>query len=218
MEPFTVLTAVAAPLPLANVNTDDIFPSPGANPIRHQGASTGGDQLGKNAFAVLRWNTDGTPREDFVLNRPPFDEAAILLALENFGCGSSREVAVWALLGAGIRCVIAPTFGDIFYSNCCKNGLLPVRLPHDTVLRMISLAGDPDGAIVTVALTTQRVTASDGSVHSFDIDPYRRECLLEGLDEIGETLKRHDAIERFESAYDQRRPWVTRSGARSGEG
>jgi len=211
VEPFTVLTSVAAPLPLANVNTDDIFPSPGASPIRPERASPSRDRLGKNAFAVLRWRADGTPRPDFVLNRPPYDRAAILLALENFGCGSSREVAVWALLGTGIRCVIAPSFGDIFFSNCCKNGLLPVRLPHDTVVRMIALAADP-ASTVTVDLTTQRVTASDGQVHSFDIDPYRRGCLLEGLDEIDETIKWRDAIERFESAYDDRRPWVARSG------
>jgi 3-isopropylmalate/(R)-2-methylmalate dehydratase small subunit len=215
MEAFTVLTSVAAPLPVANVNTDDIFPSPGANPIRQGAAPTGGDGLGKNAFAALRWNPDGTPRPEFVLNRPPYDQAAILLALENFGCGSSREVAVWALLGTGIRCVIAPTFGDIFYNNCCKNGLLPVRLPHDAVRRLMALADDPGRAMVTVDLTTQRVTASDGAVHAFDIDSYRRGCLLEGLDEIGETLKRREAIEGFEHAYDRRRPWVARSGPSS---
>jgi len=212
MEPFTILTAVAAPLPLANINTDDIFPSPAANPIRTGGAPTSGDQMGRNAFAALRWNTDGTPRPDFVLNRAPYDEAAIIVALENFGCGSSREVAVWALLGAGIRCVIAPSFGDIFFNNCCKNGLLPVRLSHDTVVRLMSLAGDPARAVVTVDLTTQRVSTSDGDVYSFDIDLYRRGCLLQGLNEVGETLLRRDAIERFESAYDARRPWVAHSG------
>ena len=216
MEPFTVLNGIAAPMPLTNVNTDDIYPASGLNPAlrNNPAALRSRDQLGLNAFGVWRWQKDGTPRHDFVLNRPPFDAAQILLAFENFGCGSSREMAVWALVGTGIRCVVAPSFGDIFYGNCFKNGMLPVRLPHETVTALIEMAeaataADPSAATVSVDLERQLVTAPDDSVHAFDVEPYRRQLLLEGLDEVAATMQRQEQITRFETEYAARRPWVT---------
>ncbi|MET0577785.1 MAG: 3-isopropylmalate dehydratase small subunit [Ilumatobacteraceae bacterium] len=212
MQPFVTLTSVAAPLAIANINTDDIFPAPATSPIKLGRAGASRDELGKNAFAVWRWNADETPRPEFVLNQPPFDQAAILVTLDNFGCGSSREMAVWTLLGTGIRCVIAPSFGDIFYGNCCKNGLLPVRLGGEDVAALLALVDVPGGALVTVDLTAQQVTGPDDSVHRFEIEPYHRTMLLAGLDEIAATLQRADAIEHFEQDYDRRRPWVAASG------
>jgi 3-isopropylmalate/(R)-2-methylmalate dehydratase small subunit len=212
VERFTTLTAVAAPLPWANVNTDDIFPSPGASPIARLpgGREALGERahMGRNAFAAHRWAPDGSPRPDFVLNRPPFDRAGILVARENFGCGSSREMAVWCLLGIGIRSVVAPSFGDIFYNNCFKNGLLPVRLGSDAVDHLLELADRVGARATTIDLERCRVTAADGSVHFFEVSDYQRQALLEGLDEVTATLARQPAIEAHEQAYLQRRPWL----------
>jgi len=210
MQPFTILTAVAAPLPRANINTDDIFPGPSASPIFRNNNKVGSLSdpafLGQNAFAALRWNDDGSAKPEFILNQSPYDSAKILVAGENFGCGSSREHAVWCLDKIGIRCVIAPSFGDIFYNNCFKNGLLPVRLPAAAVARLLS-AVQGDQPEVTVDLDAQEVRGG-GAVFSFEVDAYRRHCLLNGLDEIAATLEKLPLIEGFEQGYFRRRPWL----------
>jgi 3-isopropylmalate/(R)-2-methylmalate dehydratase small subunit len=212
MEPFTTLTGIAAPLPWTDVNTDDIFPAPGASPVARapggRAAFRDRSTLGPNAFAAHRWNADGTPRTDFVLNRSPFDRARILLAGENFGCGSSREMAVWCLVALGLRCIIAPSFGDIFYGNCTKNGVLPVRLPAEAVQRLTGLAEARPGAELTVDLGACTVTAPDGSVLPFEIGGYHRHLLLHGLDEVAATLERLPEIEAHEQAYLAQRPWL----------
>ncbi|TQM11261.1 3-isopropylmalate dehydratase small subunit [Pseudonocardia kunmingensis] len=212
MEPFTVLTAVAAPLPWSDVNTDDIFPGPGVTPVRHWPSArevlSDRHKMGPNAFAAHRYAEDGTPNPEFVLNRPPYDTAGILIARENFGCGSSREMAVWALVGIGLRCIIAPSFGDIFAGNCVKNGVLPVRLGHDVVERLLTTAAErPDGRF-TVDLQECTVTAPDDARHAFAIGAYQRDALLNGLDEIAATLSRLPTIDTHEAAYLARRPWL----------
>ncbi len=198
MQPFTVLTAVAAPLPLANVDTDKIIPARFLKTIARTG-------LGKNLFDTLRFDAAGQERPDFVLNTEPYRHAQILIAHENFGCGSSREHAPWALLDFGITCVIAPSFADIFHNNCFKNGILPVRLPRaqcDALMEDSRLGGN---ARVTVDLPRQLVLRPSGEELPFTIDPHRKHLLLEGLDEIGETLQRASAIAAFEA----RRPaWM----------
>ncbi|MFN0063737.1 MAG: 3-isopropylmalate dehydratase small subunit [Myxococcaceae bacterium] len=209
MEKFTTLTAIAAPLPWANVNTDDIYPGPAASPVR-AGTSRMLDrgEMGPNAFASYRWNPDRSPKPDFILNRPPFNEARILIARENFGCGSSREMAVWCLLEIGIRCVIAPSFGDIFYNNCFKNGVLPVRLPPEDVERVLTLAAGTPGPRFTVDLETSLVLAPDGSRYPFDVGEYRRQALLQGIDEIAAALARMSTIHAHEQEYYSMRPWL----------
>jgi 3-isopropylmalate/(R)-2-methylmalate dehydratase small subunit len=210
MRPFTTLTGIAAPLPWSNVNTDDIWPGPGASPVLKAGRmplQAPPDQHGPNAFAAVRWNDDLTPKPEFVLNRAPYDRAEILIARDNFGCGSSREMAVWALAAIGFRCVIAPSFGDIFHNNCFPNGVLPVRLPELVVEDLLRQAEDPD-ARFTVDLVNLQVTAPDGSVHAFAVGDYQRTMLLEGLDEITATLSRVPEINRAEAAYFARRPWL----------
>lgn len=212
MDTFTILTSVAAPLDWSDVNTDDIFPALQASPVRNQpdGREVFLDRskMGRNAFAAYRWHQDGMPNPDFVLNRAPFDRAQILIARENFGCGSSREMAVWALLGLGVRCVLAPSFGDIFYGNCFKNGLLPVRLPLRTIEDLLELARVSGDRPFTVDLQACLVTAPDGGRYGFAIRDYQRHALLHGLDEIAVTLTKRDAIEAHESAYLARRPWL----------
>jgi 3-isopropylmalate/(R)-2-methylmalate dehydratase small subunit len=211
MEAFTVLTAIAAPMPKPNINTDDIFPGPGASPIRrHMARDAFSDpaRMGPNAFAVLRWNEDGGPRPEFILNQPPYDQAKILIAGANFGCGSSREMAVWCLTGIGVRCVIAPSFGDIFYNNCFKNGLLPVRLAQGEVDELLALAADPADARFTVDLFDQTVLAPNGGVRRFEVVEYYRQALLNGLDEISATLTRADRIDAFERDYRGQRGWL----------
>jgi 3-isopropylmalate/(R)-2-methylmalate dehydratase small subunit len=212
MEPFTRLTAIAAPMPKPNINTDDIFPAPGASPVAKLiGGKAFSDpkQMGRNAFAVFRWDQDGDPLPDFILNQPPYDQARIIVAGANFGCGSSREMAVWALTGTGVRCVIAPSFGDIFYNNCLKNGLLPVRLPQAEVDELLALIGDPATATLTVDLTDQTVRGADGKARAFAIVAYFRQALLGGLDEISATSARMDKIEAFDRDYRRQRPWLT---------
>ena len=198
MHAFTTLTAIAAPLPESNVDTDKIIPARFLKTIERSG-------LGRHAFDAMRYNPDGTERPDFVLNRAPYRAAEILIAHENFGCGSSREHAPWALLDFGIRCVIAPSFADIFHNNCFKNGILPVCLPREICDRLMADASAGANSRLTVDLERQVVVRPDGEAIPFAVDPLRRHLLLEGLDDIGQTLRHADAIDRFEA----RRPvWM----------
>ena len=201
MQPFTVLTSVAAPLPLANVDTDTIYPAQGARTLGRTG-------LGRNLFGALRYREDGSENPDFVLNKPPYRSAKILLAGENFGCGSSREHAPWALLDFGIRAVITPSFAEIFYGNCFRNGMLPVRLAAaevDALMEMSSAESPPE---LTVSLVDQTVTAPSGWRAGFAVDPDRREALLNGLDEVGFTLSRLGVIDAFEERHWADKPWL----------
>jgi 3-isopropylmalate/(R)-2-methylmalate dehydratase small subunit len=195
MQPFTTLTGVAAPLPLANVDTDKIIPARFLKTIARTG-------LGKNLFDTLRYDADGHERPDFVLNREPYRRAEILVAHENFGCGSSREHAPWALLDFGIRCVIAPSFADIFYNNTFKNGILPVVLPREQCDALMEDARLGGNARVTVDLARQVVIRPNGEEFSFAVDPFRKHLLLNGLDDIGQTMQRAAGI----NAYEARRP------------
>jgi 3-isopropylmalate/(R)-2-methylmalate dehydratase small subunit len=201
MKPFTQLTGNAAPLPIANVDTDQIIPKQFLKTIAREG-------LAKGLFYDLKTKADGSPNPDFVLNKPAYADAKILIAKENFGCGSSREHAPWALLDQGITCVIAPSFADIFYNNCFKNGVLPVVLPREAVDQLLDQAGGPNH-IFAIDLERQTVTAPDGRTHRFDIDPGRRASLLSGLDDIGESLTRADAIDAFEAQRKLARPWLS---------
>lgn len=203
MEPFIRLAGVAAPLPRDNVDTDAVIPVPWMKSVTPDYA--------RALFANWRWQGgDGvTPLDNFVLNREPYRHARILVAGANFGCGSSREAAVWALLGFGIRCVIAPSFGDIFYENSFKNALLPLVLPEDEVKALLDLlASGAGGCRMEVDLEAQTVTCPDGKVVSFTIDPGRREALLGGLDEIGVTLRDQEAIDAFQRRDRVERPWI----------
>ena len=201
MDPFKTLTGIAAPLPLINVDTDMIIPKQFLKTIKRSG-------LGVNLFDEMRYDDSGAEIPDFVLNQPAYREAEILVAGENFGCGSSREHAPWALLDFGIRCVIAPSYADIFYNNCFKNGILPITLPQDQVDALMRDAEKGANARMTVDLEAQTVTDSEGAVYSFEIDPFRKHCLLNGLDEIGLTMEKSAAIDSFESRVGQERPWV----------
>ncbi|MEC3947661.1 3-isopropylmalate dehydratase small subunit [Sphingobium sp. HWE2-09] len=191
MEVFDTLTAVAAPLPLANVDTDKILAGQFLKTITREG-------LGAKLFHTLRYSEEGRARPDFILNRSPWRDAGILIALENFGCGSSREHAPWALRDFGIRCIIAPSFADIFYNNCFKNAILPIVLSAGEVRRLLTLAGNPASATMTIDLVSQRVRLIDGSEISFDLAAERKQALLEGVDEIGSSLKRLPEIEGWE--------------------
>ena len=201
MEKFTTLESIAAPLNLINIDTDMIIPKQFLKTIKRSG-------LGKNLFDEMRYHPDGSLVNDFILNTSPYDKAQILIAGENFGCGSSREHAPWALLDFGIRCVIAPSFADIFYNNCFKNGILPLVLDTQTVQKLMKKAENGANAIFVVDLEQQKVTDSDGNHHHFDIDSYRKQCLLEGLDDIGITLQSQDKIVSFESSHLSSRSWI----------
>ena len=201
MTPFRKLTGIAAPLRMINVDTDRIVPKQFLKTIRRTG-------LGANLFNDMRFTPDGAEIADFVLNRAPWRDAEILIVGENFGCGSSREHAPWALLDFGIRCVIAPSFGDIFYNNCFKNGILPVTLPGETVAALMDQAEQGSNARFSVDLEAREVVPPDGAAIGFEIDPFRRHCLLEGLDDIGLTLEKAAAIDAFESARRIDRPWL----------
>jgi len=200
MLPFTSLTAVAAPLPMANVDTDMIIPKQFLKTIKRTG-------LAKGLFYELRTDEAGNP-VDFVLDRPAYRNAQILVAGANFGCGSSREHAPWALLDAGIRCVIAPSFADIFYNNCFKNGILPIALPQEDVDRLMADAERGANATITVDLDKQEITGPDGGTIAFEIDPFRKHCLLNGLDDIALTLERGAAIDAYETRLAADRPWL----------
>ena len=201
MDKFTTLTAVAAPLNMINVDTDMIIPKDYLKTIHRTG-------LGKGLFAELRYNEDGSENPDFVLNKPAYRQAKILVAGDNFGCGSSREHAPWALLDHGIRCVISTSFGDIFYSNCFKNGILPIRVSKEDLAKLMDDAERGANATLTVDLDKQEITGPDGGAVHFDIDAFKKHCLLNGLDEIGLTMEKAPRIAAFEKEAAVERPWV----------
>ncbi len=207
MQPFTKLTGIAAPLPMINVDTDKIIPAKWLKTIKRTG-------LGVALFETLRYADDGSERPEFVLNRAPYRSASILIAGDNFGCGSSREHAPWALLDFGIRCVIAPSFADIFHNNCFKNGILPVVLPKeqvDLLTREATEAGDPT---FTIDLERQEIVRPTGNaVLKFAVDPHKKHCLLHGLDDIGQTMQRQSMIDGFEAKQRLAAPWLYREVA-----
>ena len=201
MDKFTTLTGIAAPMPLVNIDTDMIIPKQFLKTIHRSG-------LGKNLFDEMRFNADGTEVADFILNQPAYRESQIIVAGDNFGCGSSREHAPWALLDYGIRCVISASFADIFYNNCFKNGILPIVMPQEIVDVLMEDARKGANARMTVDLENLTVTTSDGQSFAFELDPFRRHCLLNGLDDIGLTMEKSTAIDTFETQMAQSRPWV----------
>ncbi len=201
MEKFTRLTGVAAPLPITNIDTDMIIPKQFLKTIRRSG-------LGKALFHEMRYNEDGSENPDFVLNKPQYRNASIIVAGDNFGCGSSREHAPWALLDFGIRAIISTSFADIFYSNCFKNGILPIVLPREDVDKLMEDATRGANATVTIDLERQEITGPDGGTIHFDIDPFRKHCLLEGLDDIGLTLQKRDKIAAYEKKQAETMPWL----------
>jgi 3-isopropylmalate/(R)-2-methylmalate dehydratase small subunit len=201
MDKFTILTGVAAPLPMINVDTDAIIPKQFLKTIERTG-------LGKNLLYELRYDEDGKEKPDFVLNKPAYRKAQILVAGENFGCGSSREHAPWALLDFGIRCVIAPSFADIFYNNCFQNGILPIKLPQEDVDKIMDDANRGANATITIDLEKQEIRGPDGGCAKFEMDPFRKRCLLEGLDNIGLTLESEKSIADYEAKAQVVRPWA----------
>jgi 3-isopropylmalate/(R)-2-methylmalate dehydratase small subunit len=201
MDKFTRLTGVAAPLPMMNVDTDMIIPKQFLKTIARTG-------LGRNLFDEMRYDDDGRENPNFVLNRAAYRDATILVAGDNFGCGSSREHAPWALLDFGIRCVVAPSFADIFYNNCFKNGILPIALPQEEVDKLMDDAERGANATITVDLERQEITGPDGGTIRFEVDPWRKHCLLNGLDDIALTLEKAPAIDTFEARMGTERPWV----------
>jgi len=200
MEKFDKLTSVAAPLPLINVDTDMIIPARFLKTIKRTG-------LGADLFSTLRFNEDGTDRENFVLNKPAYKDAEILIAGENFGCGSSREHAPWALLDYGIKCIIAPSFADIFYNNSSKNGILLIQLPQEEVDKLMEDAERGANSTISIDLEAQEITGPDGGVIKFDVDAFKKHCLLNGLDDIGLTLQKVDKIKEFEARKKIAQPW-----------
>jgi 3-isopropylmalate/(R)-2-methylmalate dehydratase small subunit len=201
MEKFTTLSGVAAPLPMRNVDTDMIIPKQFLKTILRTG-------LGKSLFFEMRYDQAGKEVPDFVLNKPAYRKAQILVTGENFGCGSSREHAPWALLDFGIRCIIAPDFADIFYNNCFQNGILPIKLPQGEVDKLMDDASRGSNATLTVDLESQEIRGPDGGVIKFDIDPFHKHCLLNGLDNIGLTMEKQEAIAAFEQKAQAARPWL----------
>ncbi|MFO6464979.1 3-isopropylmalate dehydratase small subunit [Jannaschia sp. KMU-145] len=201
MDKFETLTGIAAPLPLINIDTDMIIPKQFLKTIKRSG-------LGVNLFDEMRYNDDGSENENFVLNKPAYRDAEIIVAGDNFGCGSSREHAPWALLDFGIRAVIAPSFADIFYNNCFKNGILPVVLPQEQVDALMKDAENGANARLTVDLESQTVTGADGTTYAFEVDAFKKHCLLNGLDDIGLTQEKAPSIAAFEARMTQERPWV----------
>ncbi|AUG51620.1 3-isopropylmalate dehydratase small subunit [Thalassospira marina] len=202
MEKFDTLTGVAAPLPMLNVDTDMIIPKQFLKTIKRSG-------LGKNLFDEMRYDDNGNEISDFVLNQPAYRDAKILVTGANFGCGSSREHAPWSLLDFGIRCIIAPSFADIFYNNCFKNGILPIKLPQEDVDKLMADAERGANATVTVDLEKQEISGPDGGCIKFDVEPFRKHCLLNGLDDIGLTLQQSDDIATFEAQRAASQPWLS---------
>jgi 3-isopropylmalate/(R)-2-methylmalate dehydratase small subunit len=200
MNKFDKLTAVAAPLPLINVDTDMIIPARFLKTIKRTG-------LGDGLFSTLRFNEDGSNREGFVLNKPAYKDAEILIAGKNFGCGSSREHAPWALLDYGIKCIIAPSFADIFYNNSSKNGILLVQLPKEEVDKLMKNAERGANATLSIDLEAQEITGSDGVVLKFEINKFKKHCLLNGLDDIGLTMQKGDKINNYEERVRIAQPW-----------
>ena len=201
MEKFETVTGIAAPMPLVNIDTDMIIPKIFLKTIKRSG-------LGVNLFDEMRYDRQGNEIPDFVLNKPQYREASILVAGDNFGCGSSREHAPWALADFGIKVIISTSFADIFYNNSFKNGMLPIVLPQEQVDALMKDAEKGANARMTVDLEAQTVTTSDGESFSFEIDPFRKHCLLEGLDDIGLSLEKAASIDAFEAQASTSRPWV----------
>ena len=201
MQKFDTLTGIAAPLPMVNVDTDMIIPKDYLKTIKRTG-------LGSGLFAEMRYRDDGTENPDFVLNKPAYRQASVLVAGDNFGCGSSREHAPWALLDFGIRCVISTSFADIFYNNCFKNGILPIRVTPEQLALLMDDAERGANARLTIDLVSQTINGPDGGSIGFEIDPFRKHCLLNGLDDIGLTMEKAEAIGSYEDALAERRPWA----------
>lgn len=201
MEKFDKLSGIAAPMPLVNIDTDMIIPKQFLKTIKRTG-------LGANLFDEMRFTTEGDEIPGFVLNKPQYREASMLVAGDNFGCGSSREHAPWALADFGIKCIVSTSYADIFYNNCFKNGILPVVLPQEQVDLLMKDAEKGSNARIEVDLEAQTITTSDGEVVTFDIDPFRKHCLINGLDDIGLTMEKAASIDAFETAAEQSRPWV----------
>ncbi len=201
MEKFKKITGIAAPMPLINIDTDMIIPKLFLKTIKRSG-------LGVNLFDEMRYNNDGSEKPDFVLNKPAYRDAEILVAGDNFGCGSSREHAPWAIKDFGINCVISTSFADIFFNNCFKNGILPIILPQEQVDILMKDAEKGANARMTVDLENQQITTSDGQVIEFEVDSFKKHCLLEGLDDIGLTQQKSDSIANFEDHMAKERPWV----------
>ncbi len=201
MDKFTTLTGVAAPLPMINVDTDMIIPKQFLKTVERTG-------LARGLFLDMRFADDGSENPDFVLNKPAWRDSVILVTGENFGCGSSREHAPWALLDFGIRCVIAPSFADIFHTNCFKNGILPIALAEDQVDALMEDARKGENAILSVDLEKQEIARPDGGVVRFDIDPFLKHCLINGLDEVAMTLQKDDKIDAFEAHQRGQQPWL----------
>jgi len=201
MEKFTTLTGVAAPLKLINVDTDMIIPKQYLKTIKRTGLGTG-------LFSEMRYKDDGSENPDFVLNKPAYRQAKVLVAGDNFGCGSSREHAPWALMDFGIRCVISTSFADIFYNNCFKNGILPIKVSPEDLEKLFDDAERGANATLTIDLAAQEIRGPDGGTIKFDIDEHRKHCLLNGLDDIGLTLEKDDKIVDFEKKAAHARPWL----------
>ena len=201
MEKFEKLSGVAAPMPLVNIDTDMIIPKVFLKTIKRSG-------LGVNLFDEMRYDREGNEKSDFVLNKTQYREAKILVAGDNFGCGSSREHAPWAIADFGIKCVVSTSFADIFYNNCFKNGILPVVLPQDQVDILMKDAEKGANSIIEVDLENQTIASSDGEIFSFEVDPFKKHCLLNGLDDIGLTMEKEDQITAYESKAVQMFPWA----------
>ena len=199
MDKFTTLKGIAAPLPIVNIDTDMIIPKQFLKTIKRSG-------LGKNLFHELRYDMQGNIKNDFVLNWDPYKQASILVAGDNFGCGSSREHAPWSLLDFGFKCIIAPSFADIFYNNCFKNGILPIRLDQKIVDVLMDQANQKNH--LTINLEDQLIILDDGNTFEFQIDPFRKKCLLEGLDDIGLTLQKKEKIDQYEVSLKHSHPWI----------
>ena len=201
MEKFTKLTGVAAPMSLVNIDTDMIIPKQYLKTIQRAG-------LGQHLFAEMRYDDDGKELDAFVLNQPAYRGAEILVAGDNFGCGSSREHAPWALLDFGIRCVISTSFADIFYNNCFKNGILPIRVTPEELEKLMDDASRGSNATLSVDLEAQEIKGPDGGTISFELDPFRKHCLLNGLDDIGLTMEKADKVNSFEEKQKLSQPWL----------
>ncbi|SFR01578.1 3-isopropylmalate dehydratase small subunit [Poseidonocella sedimentorum] len=201
MDKFEKITGIAAPMPLVNIDTDMIIPKVHLKSIKRTG-------FGKHLFDEMRYNRDGTEVADFVLNKPQYRDAEILIAGDNFGCGSSREHAPWAIADFGIKCVVSTSFADIFFNNSFKNGILPIVLPQEQVDILMADAEKGANARMTVDLEAQEITTSDGDVIPFDVDPFKKHCLLNGLDDIALTMEKAASIDTFESSMSVQRPWV----------
>ena len=200
MDKFEKIYGIAAPLPMINIDTDMIIPKQFLKTIKRSG-------LGKNLFHELRYDLKGNIRNDFVLNWDPYNNAIILITGENFGCGSSREHAPWSLLDFGFRCIIAPSFADIFFNNCFKNGILPIKLKQQEVDYLMGEAEKQNK--LTVDLSSQLISSEKEKLFKFDVDPFRKKCLLEGLDDIALTLKKSNKINDYEARVEKDKPWIT---------